>query len=155
MHAVQEMLWAAALTLGPAKKGLRDHSEDCSHGEDNLLLFSKFTPLKCHACSMTFLRISHQSIHRGEKPPQMQDMCGKFYLHLRACMPPEEPHKAGTFSVHHMGKVSGWKYISVFISEAIQKMPRKYGKFSWMLVLFNICTANRHSDPWCTCEALS
>ncbi|XP_057552025.1 zinc finger protein 597 isoform X2 [Hippopotamus amphibius kiboko] len=62
----------------------KDNSEHYNDCRENLLLFSKFKPLKCPECSMTFLRfselISHQSIHRGEKPHKCKTCAESFIL---------------------------------------------------------------------------
>ncbi|XP_014688681.1 zinc finger protein 597 [Equus asinus] len=66
------------------EKGHKDDSEYCSDCGENLLSFSKFKPLKCPECAMTFLRISelisHQSIHRGEKPHTCKTCAKSFIL---------------------------------------------------------------------------
>ncbi|XP_025858774.1 zinc finger protein 597 [Vulpes vulpes] len=66
------------------EQGHEDDSEHCSDCGENMLLFSKFKPLKCPECTMTFLRvselISHQSIHRGEKPHKCKTCAKSFIL---------------------------------------------------------------------------
>ncbi|XP_014932014.2 zinc finger protein 597 isoform X3 [Acinonyx jubatus] len=61
-----------------------DDAEHCGDCRENLLLFSKFKPLKCPECAVTFLRvselISHQSIHRGEKPHKCKTCTKSFIL---------------------------------------------------------------------------
>ncbi|XP_077618582.1 zinc finger protein 597 [Crocuta crocuta] len=79
-----------------------EHFGDC---RENLLLFSKFKPLKCPECMMTFLRvselISHQSIHRGETPHQRKTNAESFILDSelachRKSHTGEEPFKCTT-----------------------------------------------------------
>lgn len=64
--------------------GHEDNPEHCSDCGENLLSFSKFEPLKRPECSLTFLRISelisHQSIHRGEKPHKCKPCAECFIL---------------------------------------------------------------------------
>ncbi|XP_030894738.1 zinc finger protein 597 isoform X1 [Leptonychotes weddellii] len=66
------------------EQGHADDSEHCSDCGENMLLFSKFKPLKCPECAKTFLRvselISHQSIHRGEKPHKCKTCAKSFIL---------------------------------------------------------------------------
>ncbi|VCW97706.1 unnamed protein product [Gulo gulo] len=87
------------------EQGHEDDSEHCSDCGENLLLFSKFKPLKCPECAKTFLRvselISHQSIHRGEKPHKCKTCAKSFILDSElACHQKshtgEEPFKCST-----------------------------------------------------------
>uniref|UniRef100_A0A673UQU0 Zinc finger protein 597 n=1 Tax=Suricata suricatta TaxID=37032 RepID=A0A673UQU0_SURSU len=82
-----------------------DDSEHCDDCRENWRLFSKFKPLKCPECTMTFLRISeliyHQSIHRGEKPHKCKTCAETFILDSElACHQKshtgEEPFKCAT-----------------------------------------------------------
>ncbi|XP_026973393.1 zinc finger protein 597 isoform X1 [Sagmatias obliquidens] len=87
--------------------GHEDNPEHCSDCGENLLSFSKFEPLKRPECSLTFLRISelisHQSIHRGEKPHKCKPCAECFILDSKlACH--QKNHTGEPFKCTMCGK---------------------------------------------------
>nr|XP_020012120.1 zinc finger protein 597 [Castor canadensis] len=64
------------------EKGHKEDSEHCSIDDENFFLFSKFKPLQCPECDMTFpcfsKLVSHQNIHIVENPHKCK-VCAKSF----------------------------------------------------------------------------